>query len=296
MSTLNVKDLKEDMVIANDIKDCRGRLLLRKDTVLNQKNLKLCKMWGVVEADIKGMSSEEAYASAIKNFQPTTIEAAKEIVLERFRHNDMHHPAIEELSRLCILRTAEGARDGDNGILSGDWSYKDRGGIEDKKPVNINVARFIREDTNLSTLPDIYRQIIDAISMPGSSVYDIENVISKDPNLASRLLKIVNSAFYGYPCRIDTLSRAVNVVGTKQLSTLAIGINITYKFKNIPSEIINMKKFWQHSILCGICARIIAGYKNVQNTERLFVAGLLHDIGRLMLYNYLPQEFSPLFL
>jgi len=103
-------------------------------------------------------------------------------------------------------------------------------------------------------------------------------------------LKIVNSAFYGYPSRIDTLSRAVNIVGTKQLSTLAIGINMTNMFKKIPCKIINMKLFWQHSILCGINARIIAGHKNIQNTERLFVAGMLHDIGRLLLYNEVPAQ------
>jgi HD-like signal output (HDOD) protein len=111
-----------------------------------------------------------------------------------------------------------------------------------------------------------------------------------DTNLAARVLKIVNSAFYSYPSKIDSLSHAVNIIGTKQLSTLAVGINITSAFKNIPSEIINMKMFWKHSVLCGICAKVIAGYKNIQNTERMFVAGLLHDIGRLVLYNYLPIE------
>jgi len=162
--------------------------------------------------------------------------------------------------------------------------------IKKKKPLNINPAQYIRDDTKLSTLPDIYRQILDAISKPNSSAYDIEKVIRIDTNLSARVLKIVNSAFYGYPSKIDTISRAVNIIGTKQLSTLAIGVNITCVFKNIPSEIINMKMFWKHSILCGICARLIAGYKNIQNTERMFVAGLLHDIGRLVLYNYLPIE------
>jgi HD-like signal output (HDOD) protein len=59
-------------------------------------------------------------------------------------------------------------------------------------------------------------------------------------------------------------------------------------FKKIPSRLIDMRSFWEHSIACGIAARIIAGYKNIQNTERLFVAGLLHDIGRLVLYSTIP--------
>ena len=61
-------------------------------------------------------------------------------------------------------------------------------------------------------------------------------------------------------------------------------------FKNIPPNIMNMKLFWKHSVLCGICSRILSSYKNIPNTERMFVAGLFHDIGRLVLYNYMPDE------
>jgi len=294
MGVINIKDLKADMVLIGDIKDGRGRLLMSKGTVLNEKYLKICKMWGVVEADVEGISPEEIYASAVNNFDAATIAAAEEIIQKRFCHNDMGHPAIRELIRLCTLWIASGKiiyQDIEQDNVDHAHLYKEEfEQIKKKKPLNINPAQYIRDDTKLSTLPDIYRQILDAISKPNSSAYDIEKVIRIDTNLSARVLKIVNSAFYGYPSKIDTISRAVNIIGTKQLSTLAIGVNITCVFKNIPSEIINMKMFWKHSILCGICARLIAGYKNIQNTERMFVAGLLHDIGRLVLYNYLPIE------
>jgi HD-like signal output (HDOD) protein len=294
MGVINIKDLKADMVLTGDIKDCRGRLLIGKGTVLNEKYLKICRMWGVVEADVQGISIEEIYASAINNFDAATIATAEKIVHDRFCHNDMGHPAIRELVRLCTLRIAAGQicypdmEQDDAG--STHWHQEEFERIRKSIPLDVNTAPYIGEATKLSTLPNIYRQIINALAKPSSSVYDIEKVIRTDTNLAARVLKIVNSAFYGYPSKIDTLSHAVNIIGTKQLSTLAIGINITCVFKNIPSEIINMKMFWKHSILCGICARLIAGYKNIQNTERMFVAGLLHDIGRLVLYNYLPIE------
>ena len=294
MGVIKIKDLKADMVLIGDIKDHRGRLLISKGTVLNEKYLKICKMWGVVEADVNGISPEEIYASAVNNFDATTIAAAEEIVQKRFCHNNMGHPAIRELIRLCTIGVAEGKiiyQDIEQDKVDHAHLYKEKfKQMKKKKPLNVNPVQYIRDNTQLSTLPDIYRQILDTISKPYSSTYDIEKVIRIDTNLSARLLKIVNSAFYGYPSKIDTLSRAVNIIGTKQLSTLAIGLNITSVFKNIPSEIINMKMFWMHSILCGICARLIAGYKNIQNTERMFVAGVLHDIGRLVLYNYLPIE------
>ena len=294
MGVINIKDLKADMVLAGDIKDCRGRLLMGKGIALNEKHLKICKMWGVVEADVEEISPEEIYASAVNTFDAATIAAAEEIVQKRFCHNDMGHPAIRELIRLCTLWIAAGKiihQDIEQDNVGSAHLYKTEFEQMKKKiPLNINPAQYMGDDMKLSTLPDIYRQILDTISKPYSSTYDIEKVIRTDPNLSARMLRLVNSAFYSYPTKIDTLSRSVNIIGTRQLSTLAIGINITSVFKNIPSEIINMKMFWKHSILCGICARLIAGYTNIQNTERMFVAGLLHDIGRLVLYNYLPIE------
>ena len=294
MGVINIKDLKADMVLIGDIKDCRGRLLICKGTVLNEKYLKICRIWGVVEADVRGISPEEIYASAVNNFDAATIAAAEEIIQKRFCHNDMDHPAIRELMRLCTLWIAASKiiyQDIEQDTVGHTHLYKKEfEQITKNRPLKINPGQYIGDDTKLSTLPDIYRQIIDAIAKPSSSAYDIEKVIRTDTNLSARVLKIVNSAFYGYPSKIDTLSCAVNIIGMRQLSTLAIGINIISVFKNIPPEIINMKMFWKHSILCGICARLIAGYKNIQNTERMFVAGLLHDIGRLVLYNSLPME------
>jgi len=294
MGIISVKELKADMVLTGDVKDCRGRLLMSKGTTLKEKHLKLCKMWGVIEADVQGVSPEEIYASAINNFDAATIAAAEETAKIRFCHNDISHPAISELIRACTLWIAEGKiiyQDSDHDNVGCNDMFKEKfEKIRKTKPLNINPAQYIGDETKLSTLPDIYRQILDAVSKPSSSVYDIERVIRTDTNLSARVLKIVNSAFYSYPSKIDTLSRAINIIGTNQLSTLAIGINITSIFRNIPARIINMKMFWKHSILCGICAKLIAGYKNIQNTERMFVAGLLHDIGRLVLYNYLPLE------
>jgi putative nucleotidyltransferase with HDIG domain len=290
MGYITISELKPDMVLASDLRDQSGRLLIGKGTKLTPKYIKICKMWGVIEADIVGISQEEIAAAVMGKFDPATIAAAEQKVAARFIDTDMEHPAVRELFRLCTLRCAmrnicEPPPLGDR--LMDDEAIPDPGDIP---PAPINLESLISEDTQLSTLPDIYTQINDIISRPQSSAHEIADVVGKDTNLSARLLKIVNSAFYGYPAKIDTLSRAVNIVGTKQISLLAIGINLVTLFKRIPATVIDMKSFWQHSILCGINARIIAGYKNIQNTERLFVAGLLHDIGRLLMYNHVPEK------
>ncbi|MDA8125782.1 MAG: HDOD domain-containing protein [Deltaproteobacteria bacterium] len=290
MGILSVKDLRTDMVLAEDLKDGNGRLLIRQGAVLTEQDLKICKIWGIVEADIAGVSSEEVEASAWKAYDAAAVAATAEAVRRRFCCNDMAHPAIRELVRLCTLRTAEGKGDVPVDAPTSAGLAEDCGASPKPPPLDLRPADFIDKNTHLSTLPAIYRQIIEAISKPSSSVYDIENVINKDTNLAARLLALVNSAFFNYPSRIDTVSRAVNIIGTKQLSTLAIGVNIISMFKNIPPGLVNMKLFWEHSVLCGVCAGILAGYKHLPNTERMFLAGLLHDIGRLMFYNRFPAE------
>lgn len=289
MGLLSIKNLQAGMVLADDLTDRMGRLLMTRGTVFTEKYLKICKMWGIVEAQIEGISDDDINAAALNDFDPFEIAKVSESVHERFCLTDMDHPANRELVRLCIMRTAKYKKI-DADYFGQDLTLKEIKEFNKKKSVNVNPLEFIGEGTKLSTLPNIYSQLIDAIARPSSSTYDIENVISKDTNLSARLLKIVNSAFYGYPSKIDTLSRAVNIIGTRQLSTLAMGVNIITIFNKIPSSIINMEMFWKHSVLCGICARILAGYKNIQNTERLFTAGLLHDIGRLVCYNYLPKE------
>jgi len=292
MGIINVAELKPDMGLAEDLIHPNGRFLLAKDTKLTSKHLKMLKMWGVIEANIAGVSKKDVEADTIAKLDPEDIQEAEKLISEHFRHADLKHPPIRELFRICSMRKAEeisGATEKEDRESHDTFkSNTDSNQIPKNAAAKIDPHELIKKEINLPSLPTIYAQISEAIRKPTSSAHDIGDVISKDTSLSVRLLKIVNSTFYGFPSKIDTLSRAVTIMGTRQLSTLALGMNIMDVFKNIPSDLIDMKSFWEHSIACGISSRIIAGYKNIQNTERIFVGGLLHDIGRLILYSYIP--------
>lgn len=292
MGIINVAELKPEMVLAEDLRNLDGRFVLAKGTKLTPKHLRILKMWGVIEANIERISRKDVEENTIAQLDPAVIEEVKNLTGERFQHADLEHPPVRELYRLCCLRKAKGKS---GTTLREDPGPRDTGKKQiDSNRVSNDVAttidphELIRNEIKLPSLPTIYLQISEAINRPNSSARDIAKVISKDTSLSARLLKIVNSTFYGFPSKIDTLSRAVTIIGTMQLSTLALGMNIIRVFKRIPSHLIDMKSFWEHSLACGISARIIAGYKKIQNTERLFVAGLLHDIGRLILYSNVP--------
>ena len=294
MGIITVAKLEPDMVMAEDLESRYGRFLLAKGTVLTSKHIKTFRTWGVVEVDIEGISQADIESSAMAQLDPATIETAEVMVRERFQQVDLDHPVNHELFRLCALRKANeiqrGEQEGSNEYHEFSEADTDDNEILESTTTKMKPHEFIRKDIKLSTLPTIFMQIDETIKKPDSSAKNIANVIGGDPNLSAQLLRIVNSAFYGFPSRIDTLSRAVAIIGTRQLSTLAMGVNIISTFKNIPSDLIDMGSFWKHSISCGVIARILAGYKNIVNTERLFVAGLLHDIGRLLFYNYAPAE------
>jgi len=130
----------------------------------------------------------------------------------------------------------------------------------------------------------IFASLQEAVNNARSSMRDIAEIISTDQGLSARLLRLVNSAFYGFPSKIETISHATTIVGTQQLRDLALATTIIELFKGIPSELINVRDFWHHSIACGITCRILASYHQEPNVERFFVGGLLHDIGRLLIY------------
>ncbi len=143
---------------------------------------------------------------------------------------------------------------------------------------------------SISTLPGVYLRLSSVVSDPRSSAADVGRVIADDPGLTARLLKLVNSAMYGFPSKIETVSHAISIVGTAQLQDLALATSVIRLFASVPENLVTMESFWRHSVACGVTARALAARRRESNVERYFVAGLLHDIGRPIMYMQVPEE------
>lgn len=143
-------------------------------------------------------------------------------------------------------------------------------------------------ETHTPSLPGIFYQFKQAIDDPESSFDEIGEIVGKDPGLTARILKIVNSAFFGFPQQVETISHAISIIGREQLNDLILSTVVMDQFESIPESSMNMETFWMHSIACGLSARSLALVKGEENPERFFVAGLLHDIGRLIICLKLP--------
>lgn len=150
------------------------------------------------------------------------------------------------------------------------------------------------EVENLFSLPEIYFKIKKTIDDPSSTIDDLSNIVMQDPNIAARILSIVNSSFFGFAAEIESIPRAINIMGMSQLHDLALTISVTNSFKGLNNQLINMKDFWLHSVYCAAIAKLLARKCNVVDSDRLFVSGILHDIGHLVIYTKIPSQTEKL--
>jgi HD-like signal output (HDOD) protein len=163
-------------------------------------------------------------------------------------------------------------------------------------PKEYTLDWFVNETDSVYSLPLIYERLTEVINHPRSSIEDITRVISEDQGLTARLLKLANSPLFGYFSRIDSIGKAATIIGTQQLQAMALAVSVMEVFTGIPENLVNMKTFWQHSIACGITARALAIYRREANVERVFAAGILHDVGRLVICTTMPKLFTGLLI
>jgi len=158
------------------------------------------------------------------------------------------------------------------------------------KLTNLTPKELVTGSIRLVSLPEVCIRVNEMLDKPNVTAVDLGQIISQDTSLTARLLKIVNSSYYGFQAKIETVSRAVTVVGLRELRGLVIAASAVETFTHVPNEILNKVRFWRHSLYCGVIAKLLAEQCHVLHSERLFVAGLLHDIGKLVVAHRLPQE------
>lgn len=159
-----------------------------------------------------------------------------------------------------------------------------------QKVTTLTAKELVTGSIRLVSLPEVCIRVNEMLDDPTVTAVELGHIISQDTSLTARLLKIVNSSYYGFQAKIETVSRAITVVGLRELRGLVIAASAVETFSNVSDEVLNKVRFWRHSLYCGVIARLLAEQCHVLHSERLFVAGLLHDIGKLIIAQRLPQE------
>jgi HD-like signal output (HDOD) protein len=146
-----------------------------------------------------------------------------------------------------------------------------------------NTIKYLIRVEDLITLPDIYVAVKEIVEDPDSGMIELANVISFDPAISTKLLKIANSPFYGQLSNIETINRAVSVLGTKTVHDTVLAISVSNAFDSISNLNYDVSTFWQHSIMRAVVAKSFAKEMNLPDPDRLFTLGLLSDIGHMIM-------------
>lgn len=292
---LSVSALEPGMTLAEDVLRDDGALLVPRGTPLTERLVGLLHAWPVRGQTACVLAEGQAPGDqppCRPDPEPLDLTAAAAALAPRFVHCDLEELGQAALFAQSLPRAARLLR------ARGPHCLDLPGPVapEALPPAPTTPApgpmAIIEADPKLTSLPDVFVRISEALNDPNSTAKEAAEAIGKDTSLSAKLLQLVNSAFYGFPVKVDTLSRAVTIVGSRQLTTLALGISVIGLFKDLPEGLVNMRDFWKHSIGCGVVASNLAqaGAGGTAEVERLFVAGLLHDVGRLVLYRNLPRH------
>ena len=152
-----------------------------------------------------------------------------------------------------------------------------------------DIEQKIQEITGLITLPEIYLKIRRLIEDEHSEIDDFAELIIVDPDLSTRVLRLVNSAYFGFPEPVDSITRAINMIGIDQLHNLVLSASAMSSLE-LPNDILPLKPFWHNSLYTGVLTQQMALNLNLERSDRLFIAGLLHEVGHLVLCAKLPDH------
>ncbi len=151
-----------------------------------------------------------------------------------------------------------------------------------------SILGLVNTTVELPTMPEVLTKINEVTSGANASADGVAAVVSKDPAVAANMLRIVNSAYYGLPVRVSSIKLAVSVLGFNMTKKVALkaAVFTTFGKKRDPIQCFDPLSFWRHAIFTGIAARTLGQQSETfadSNAEDLYIAGLLHDIGKIIL-------------
>lgn len=270
------------MVLGTNVYGYDGSILCEKGLKLDAERIQTLVDLGISYVQVRDSASKDADKKDL-------FRRSEEYVHDFFQYVNPESEMFNELFRQTLKRTLKAVRY--------EWDLPCAAELRAKNVEHLTDAFYneevrpediVKYETELVSFPDTYFRIQEVLEDPLNSADDIARVVSTDVALSAKLLKLINSPFYGLESKIDSISRAVSLLGFNEVSALALGVSTINFFQDIPPELMDMKAFWKHSLRCSVYARLIASRVQGVDTDRFFTAGLLHDVGRLVIFKNMP--------
>jgi putative nucleotidyltransferase with HDIG domain len=312
---LPIDKLKPGMRVTRDVINLNHAVILAAGAEMTAQHLHTLKMWGIDAVEVAGEQAEAGVEVTKGGLLPELLQAAEDHVNRRLRHVPADNPAVALVRDLAVKRAAArlASQPGERGqgVFGTSSPPNSRtsplpcplpptlapgNNVSHRRPISPNPRQkgnakaFAEQAGDLPSLPALYYELVQAIQDPDSSIDQITGIIQQDQSLASRLLRLANSGFYGFPSDIGTLGEAVQLIGLREIQDLVLATSVIRAFDKVPRDLVDVASFWQHSIACGTASALLAEQRHDPAPERFFVGGLLHDIGRLILFLSAPEE------
>src|SRR5687768_2510982 len=153
------------------------------------------------------------------------------------------------------------------------------------------IAETVKKVMTIATLPEVTNQIIRTVEDPRSTASQLHKIVSHDPALVTRILKVVNSAFYGLPGQIGSIERAIVLLGLNAIKNIAVAASLGQLFRGAKlCEGFTAKDLWTHCIAVGVTARELAKQMKLPIADEAFLAGMIHDVGLLISLQTAPEQ------
>lgn len=151
---------------------------------------------------------------------------------------------------------------------------------------------FLRRVKDIPSLPDVVNRIVETLGQPEASASEVARLISYDPGLTSKFLRMVNSAAYGFQRQISSVQHAIMILGFGTVRGVVLSASLFRMFESKGVRGMDPNRFWQHSIGTAIASRVIANHHKIRYAEDAFSAGMLHDIGKMIFQCYFPIDYA----
>lgn len=154
----------------------------------------------------------------------------------------------------------------------------------------VTAAEAVKKVATIATLPEVTARIIETVEDPRSTAGQLHKIIAHDPALVTRILKVVNSAFYGLPGQIGSIERAIVLLGLNAVKNLAVAASLGQLFRGKLCDEFTGKDLWTHCIAVGVAARDLARQMKMPMADEAFLAGMIHDMGILISLQLWPEQ------
>ncbi len=216
------------------------------------------------------------------------MRSSRESIDKRFSAVSLDHPINRLLYDLAIKNQETRSTEPSFSIIDPVSMPDAHNFLELKRKASLLPIETIKDRIKLPSLPGVVFKLQHAIEA-GASSRLIAEIIRFDPKLTAAIMSLVNSPLFAFPGKIETLERAITLIGTREISSLALGARLLAMFEETVPQGLHLDAFWKHSIACAVLANDISVLCDRPEPGKYLVAGLLHDLGRIMLYAHSPE-------